>query len=478
METLDPLLRETLFILMTGRLFFKEFNMKNKWFSVLPVLAVVFLSFTLAVCGNKDDGDITGSPGDDPPPPGSIAITFSNLTASGSPTDKLTLTFNQAVTDLSEADISLTPGSTGATKGALTNTSGGVYELALNNVTTGGSVSVGVSKSGYSFTPPSRNVTVTVPYVPPVDFENYTVWFNTGFADSGAINPVKVSKEAGDKKISAPSTPTKDGFSFTGWYKTYGVDPATGLWKYESGDEWDFGSDAVSDNMTLYAGWTGGVKRIPVTWIWQNQPNILQGRLIQLEAGKTYRMGARYILSLGGWGPVYLIARYRTPNGGYITETPRVTLATTTSNKFFEVSEQDFTASYTGWYFIGISIYNAENDPPGGGSCLFHEVWLKERGGGDINLLANGDFILKEDNKALIYNSVANKGQDPLYEGPSPAPRSEWNSGKWNFNHDGDNNAQFPYLWSALIGSEALSFYTGGGTNSYSSLVFPKPAHP
>ena len=105
---------------------------------------------------------ITGCTSPSGTPPGNIQVSFSGLTASGSPvTTKLTLTFSQAVAGLTASDIALNAGSTGAQKGALNSTAvAGVYELTVNNVTAGGLVTVSVSKSGYDFSPSSRNVTV------------------------------------------------------------------------------------------------------------------------------------------------------------------------------------------------------------------------------------------------------------------------------------------------------------------------------
>jgi hypothetical protein len=391
------------------------------------------------------------------------------------PTGKLTLTFDKAVEGLSAADITLNAGSTGTEKGSLTAAgTAGVYELAVSGVSSAGNVTVTVSKTGYTFTPASKTVAVSVLTDPPIDPTKFTVWFNTNFATPAAITPVQVDADAADKKISAPAaTLTREGFTFSGWYKDYGVDPATGLWKYDDADKWNFDTDTVTGNMTLYAGWSGGVKRMPRTYIWNNQPSILEGRLIQLQEGKTYKMGARYIMQ-PNFGPVYLIARYRSGTG-YVTETPRVTLLNTAAG-FFKTSEEEFTASYTGWHFIGITMFNTATDPTGGGTYVLHEVWLKEKDGGDINLLNNGDFIQKDlEDSSSIYHRVVNNGQDPFYEAGTPGPRTEWDSASWNLNH---NQVHYPYSWTNFI--DNLSELTGDAISNgdYSSLQFLKPAHP
>jgi alpha-tubulin suppressor-like RCC1 family protein len=100
-------------------------------------------------------------------PPGSIiaytpeTVKFSALTANGAAnittTDTLTLTFSQAITGLSAADLTVT----GATKGALSG-AGPSYTLAVSGIAAeGASVTVAVANpAGYSITPSSLSTTV------------------------------------------------------------------------------------------------------------------------------------------------------------------------------------------------------------------------------------------------------------------------------------------------------------------------------
>ena len=72
----------------------------------------------------------------------------------------------------------------------------------------------------------------------------YTVTYNTN--GGSAVAPVTVSENS---KLIAPTAPTKDGYTFHGWYK----DAA-----FTNG--WNFDADTVTGNTTLYAKWTEATK--------------------------------------------------------------------------------------------------------------------------------------------------------------------------------------------------------------------------
>jgi hypothetical protein len=434
---------------------------KSKWISVLPLLAVVFLSFALVACGDKKSGDITGSGDDDNGDNQGTSVTFSSVTATGSPiTTSLSLVFGSDVDGLSADNITLS-GSTGATKGTLTRTAVGTYTLTVTGINSAGTVTVAVSKSGYTFNPASKTVTVA--------FSNKrTVFFNTGADQS--IAPI-ANLDPGAKITAPTETLSKDGFTFDGkWYKDYSFDTATGLRTYSEGDEWDFDTDTVTANMTLYAGRTGGVKLMPLTYIWSNQPDHLQGAVLTLTQGKTYKLGVRYILQ-PNYGPIQLQAR-RENDTAVFSLTLEAGSAT-----FFQMAEGQFTATASGdqGYFIGLSQVSSEN----GGTYIIHEIWLKEVGGGDINLLTVGDFVWKDaDVGAAGFNKsteAANIGK-PFW-GPGGIRNAEWPSNKWNMNA---RENHYTTLWSGPNFLPKLSELTNKAVadNAHGSLVFPKPAHP
>ena len=123
--------------------------MKKKNF-ILVFMAVVSMLFTTA-CSKEDEKEPN------------IEVTFGTLVANGSTAEEttlLTLTFDKAVEGFTADNIALTAGTTGITKGALTNKGKGVYELAVSSITDAGEVSVAVAKEGYTFTPASQTVAV------------------------------------------------------------------------------------------------------------------------------------------------------------------------------------------------------------------------------------------------------------------------------------------------------------------------------
>jgi hypothetical protein len=92
--------------------------------------------------------------------PNDIPVTLSNVTASGSPTTALTLTFSEVIPGLSASDITLVLNGPpfSVTKGTLSNV-GPVYTLPIINSSANGTLTVTVEKPGYDITP-SKEVTI------------------------------------------------------------------------------------------------------------------------------------------------------------------------------------------------------------------------------------------------------------------------------------------------------------------------------
>lgn len=93
-----------------------------------------------------------------------IRVAWNELSQDGSeeePTHRLTLVLDGDVgEEITEADIALGAGTTGAEKGVMTYLGDGRFELSLRNIRTAGEVSVGIAKGGYEFVPDTRNIAV------------------------------------------------------------------------------------------------------------------------------------------------------------------------------------------------------------------------------------------------------------------------------------------------------------------------------
>ena len=72
-----------------------------------------------------------------------------------------------------------------------------------------------------------------------VSKKNYTVSFNT----NGGTTVSAITVEEG-KTIATPTAPTKTGFTFEGWYKETVLT-----------NKWNFDTDTVNADVTLYAKW-------------------------------------------------------------------------------------------------------------------------------------------------------------------------------------------------------------------------------
>ncbi len=89
-------------------------------------------------------------------------------------------------------------------------------------------------------------VTVAGSSEPPAPAE-FTVTFDSQGGSAVAAQTVKQ-----DGKVTMPDTPTKEGYTFGGWYRDAECETA-----------WTFDLDTVDENMTLYARWIK--KEVPVT---------------------------------------------------------------------------------------------------------------------------------------------------------------------------------------------------------------------
>ena len=154
---------------------------------------------------------------DDPTPePTDIAVAFSSLTANGdanTTTTVLTLTFDKAIEGLAADDITLTAGETGAAKGALTDKTGGVYELAVSDITKTGEVTVAVAKTGYTITPASKKVEVKLAAVNKtyITVAELRAKGETNITDDVYVKANVISNKEGGNSISLKNVVISDG---------------------------------------------------------------------------------------------------------------------------------------------------------------------------------------------------------------------------------------------------------------------------
>jgi endo-1,4-beta-xylanase len=173
--------------------------MKKRTASVKGVAAALIAAMLVfGGCPNPADNTNSGGEPD-------IAVLFTSLEADGSATkttEKLILTFDRDITGLSAGDIYLTSGSTGAVKGSLTGKGGGVYELGVDGVNADGTVSVTVTKPGYTISGGERHATVY--YAPETSFVAVTgingvptaATVGTGLALTGVVTPENATNQA------------------------------------------------------------------------------------------------------------------------------------------------------------------------------------------------------------------------------------------------------------------------------------------
>lgn len=71
---------------------------------------------------------------------------------------------------------------------------------------------------------------------------------NPGFTitfDSKGGTDVPAHNQMYGQLLELPEPPTREGYAFSGWYRDYACD-----------DPWNVETDTISQDLTLYAGWT------------------------------------------------------------------------------------------------------------------------------------------------------------------------------------------------------------------------------
>ena len=119
------------------------------------------------------------------------------------------------------------------------------------------------------------------------DISGYIVTFDV---QGHGTAPASQDVEAGGK-VSEPTAPSVDGYNFEGWYKEAGCVNA-----------WNFASDTVSTNITLYAKWTETTPHYLVTFDVQDHGTAPESQNIE-EGGKVSPPAAPEAdgFTFGGW---------------------------------------------------------------------------------------------------------------------------------------------------------------------------------
>ena len=270
------------------------------------------------------------------------AVTFSSLTANGSSsqtTTQLTLTFSEAITGLSAADITLS-GVSGVSKGTLSG-SGPTYTLGISGFSSGGTLTVAVSKSGYTINS-SRTVTIYYYSAP----TTYTVTYVSNGGSSVSSQTANLGTQ-----ITLPST-TRTGYNFVGWFSA-----ATG------GTKAGFAGDrfVAVNNVTLHAQWANATTGMPwesytVTTL-QSNTTYTSGTLSNTFDNRWYRV----TISGSTTNPVPIV-RIRDKNyGSSYTGVVRWAIYDVLGNQMYINSGTQLANSWpsgTGIYYISVFVDN------------------------------------------------------------------------------------------------------------------------
>ena len=162
--------------------------------------------------------------------------------------------FNSPVT----APIKLYAKWTAVPKYTVSFSSNGGTEVAnLTDITSGSKITAPTvpTKSGYTFTGWYKESSLTNVWNFATDTVTasitlYAKWtavpkYTVSFSSNGGTVIADLTNVVSDSKITAPTAPTKSSYTFKGWYKDAGLT-----------DDWNFTTDTVTSNITLYAKWS------------------------------------------------------------------------------------------------------------------------------------------------------------------------------------------------------------------------------
>ena len=164
----------------------------------------------------------------------------------------------------------------------------------------------GETKSDTSITVKAdKDLTVTVKFKA-ADTVTYTVTFDP--QGGSAVAPIKAGQ---GKTIAKPADPAKDGFTFAGWYKESAYTTP-----------WNFASDTVTADITLYAKWNDAT--VTVTFAVQGEHGTLTAKAgdTNLTTGDSVKKGTDVTFTVAadpGYEVDYMLINEEKQSGTEIT---------------------------------------------------------------------------------------------------------------------------------------------------------------
>ena len=141
--------------------------------------------------------------------------------------------------------------------------------------------------------------------------ESWTVLFDT---DGGTQIPHQSVATAGERKVARPSNPTKDGYTFAGWYVL------------DNGEEKPFDFDApIAGDVTIYAKWTENAPVTPVTPSYSGGGSGSGPRSYRIEVADAEHGSVKVSVETATNGQRVTITV--TPESGYLTNSVTVKTA-------------------------------------------------------------------------------------------------------------------------------------------------------
>jgi uncharacterized repeat protein (TIGR02543 family) len=199
---------------------------------------------------------VTASPGG-----ATASHTSSPITVTGL-TNGTTYTFTVKATNSAGGGSSSTPSSpvtpSAATYTVTFNSQGGTAVPSITNVASGSKISRPTSptRAGYTFVGWYREAAGTTAWnfdsdIVTANTTLYAKWQSTSaatytvtFNPQGGTAVLPITNVVSGSKISSPTSPARTGYTFVGWYREAAGTTA-----------WNFNSDIVTANITLYARW-------------------------------------------------------------------------------------------------------------------------------------------------------------------------------------------------------------------------------